>query len=325
MILARPVLPRGAVFLVCAIFLSLPSGCREELRGNGAGSEQGGEAHAGEEHAEEVVRLAKEVLDEFEVRVETAGPGPIVESVTLPAEVRPNQDRLAHISPRFPGIVQDVRKQIGDVVRAGEVLAVVESSESLAPYSLKTLIDGVVIAKHVTRGEPVSQGTECFVVADLSTVWVDLGVSQKHLPRLRVGQPVVVSAGHGLPEAQGVLSYVAPVVDEETRTAIARVVLPNPEGVWRPGLFVTARVEIERAEVPVAVPETALQMVEGETAIFVETGEGFVARPVVLGRRGDGLVEIRSGLAPNERYVARGGFTLKAELARGELGGGHGH
>ena len=287
---------------------------------------EGGEEDHGEEsvHGARVVRLDAATLEEFGVELAVAGPGWIEKTVSLPAEVRPNQDRLAHIAPRFPGIAREVRAKIGDRVKPGQVLAVIES-EALAPFALKTLIEGVVIAKHITRGEPVSREQAAFVVANLSDVWIDISVYQKDLAVLRNGQPVVVSAGHGREKAEGRISYIAPVVDEETRTAVARVVLPNPEGVWRPGLFVTTRVEVTREQVPLAVPKSALEVLDERHVVFVEDEEGFAPRPVALGRRGDQHVEIRTGLAPGDRYVARGGFTLKAELQRGEFTGGHGH
>jgi cobalt-zinc-cadmium efflux system membrane fusion protein len=274
--------------------------------------------------AEEVVRVDPKLLEEFGIELANAGPGWIEKGISLPAEVRPNQDRVAHIAPRFPGIVREVRVDIGDSVKAEQILAVVES-EALAPYPLKTLIDGVVITKHITRGEPVSRDRDCFTVADLRDVWVDISVYQNHLPEVRLGQTVILSAGHGLENAHGVISYVSPVVDEETRTATARVVLPNPDGVWRPGLFVTARVVVERAEVPLAVPRTALENVENRRVVFVEREDDFAARAVTLGRSDETRVEVLTGLQAGDRYVAKGGFTLKAELARSELSGGHGH
>ena len=289
------------------------------------GEENAEAGHADEkEGGEEAVRLEPEVLAEFGIEVATAGPGPIERTIAMPAEVRPNQDRLAHVAPRFAGIAREVRAQIGDTVKAGQVLAIVES-EALAPYPLKTQIDGVVIAKHITAGEPVSSDRDAFTVADLRHVWVDVSVYQNHLRDVRLGQPALISAGHGREEAQGTISYVSPVVNEETRTAIARVVLPNPDSVWRPGLFVTARIAVERVEVPVAVPRTALEQVEGKTVVFVEGEHGFAPRPVTLGRKDEARAEVQAGLAPGERYVAKGGFTLKAELARGEMRGGHAH
>jgi cobalt-zinc-cadmium efflux system membrane fusion protein len=162
-------------------------------------------------------------------------------------------------------------------------------------------------------------------VADLSTVWVDLQIYPKDLPFVRTGQTAVMSADSGIPEAQGTIAYMGPVVGEQTRTALARVVLPNPQGHWRPGLFVTADITIERHEVSLLIPETALQSVEERPTVFVETPEGFIPQPVTLGRRNAAAIEVTSGLVPGQRYVTRGAFTLKAQLAKGSFGDGHNH
>lgn len=116
---------------------------------------------------------------------------------------------------------------------------------------------------------------------------------------------------------------VSPV--EETRTALARVVLPNPGGAVRPGLFVTGTVTVEDVPVPVIVPKTSIESVEEKPSVFVETEEGFVARPVTVGRSDGTHVEIASGLPPGTRYVKSGAFTLKAQLSKGAFGGGHAH
>ena len=276
--------------------------------------------------AEDTVNLSDDVFAEFGIVVGMAGPDVITRTVSLPAEIRANEDRLAHIAPRFPGIAREVRKSVGDSVKAGETLAIIESSESLAPYALEAQIDGTVIERHITRGEPVSQSRgRAFTVADLREVWVDISVYQKHLTSVQLGQTVRISAGHGLAQAEGTISYVSPVVDEETRTATARIVLANPDGLWRPGLFVTAIVELDRVEVEVAVPRTALEEVEGRTVVFVKGPDGFVPRPVTFGLQGRDIVEVTDGLKAGATYVTKGGFTLKSELAREELGGGHGH
>ena len=131
--------------------------------------------------AADLVRLSPEQLAAAGIEIAAAGPGAVDIGTELVGEVHPNGDRLAHITPRFPGIVRDVLKNAGDPVRAGDVLAVIESSDSLAPYSMKTAIDGVVIAKDLTRGEAVERTKQAFVVADLASVWVDLAVYQKDL------------------------------------------------------------------------------------------------------------------------------------------------
>jgi cobalt-zinc-cadmium efflux system membrane fusion protein len=271
------------------------------------------------------VSLTAAEIEEFELQIAPAGAAIIARNVALPGVVRANEDRLAHIVPRFAGIVTEVRKHIGDTVKNGETLAVIESSQSLSPYSLKTLLDGVIIEKHVTRGEAVTPNSQAFVVADLNTVWIDLSVYQRDLTRIREGQPARIIAGHGLPESKGVVSYVTPVVDEGTRTATARIVLDNPDGFWRPGMFASAEITIEQAEVAIAVPTSALHSLNGETVVFVQESAGFRTRPVTIGMRDPQWAEIHRGLDPGERIVVQGGFTVKSELQSGELSGGHGH
>ncbi len=269
----------------------------------------------------EVVQLSPEELQEFGIELAKAGPGKLETHIDLTGEIVIDPDRLAHIIPRFPGIVKEVRKRIGDDVKKGEVLAVIESNESLAPYNVVSLIDGTVIEMHLTRGELVSDATHAFMVADLSHVWANLNVYQKDLSSIRIGQRAIVSASPAPVEATGRISYISPVVDENTRTAIARVVLPNPGRKWRPGMFVTARVIIGSDRARIVIPKTALQRLGESTVVFVKDDDGFEPRVVYLGRSNTRAVEVLSGLNPGETYVSKGGFTLKAELLKESFGG----
>jgi cobalt-zinc-cadmium efflux system membrane fusion protein len=231
--------------------------------------------------------------------------------------VHANGNRLAHIVPRFPGIAVEVRANAGDRVEAGDTLAVIESSDSLANYTLKTLIGGVVLSKHLTRGEAVDREKQAFVIADLSTVWVELSVYQRELPQLALGQRVHVHAGSQGSAADGAISYLTPAVDPVTRSATARVVLENPERRFLPGMFVTAHV-LDPEPAQVAVPREAIQSIEGRHGVFVATPGGFALREVALGREGETTSEVLSGLAAGERIAVTHTFLLKAELARAE-------
>ena len=112
------------------------------------------------------------------------------------------------------------------------------------------------------------------------------------------------------------ISYIGPLVSEETRTVVTRVVLPNPDGHWRPGLFVTATVAVGDTAVPLLVPKAALQTLDGQPNVFVQTLEGFEPRPVTLGRSNETHVEITAGLQQGEPYAMTQTFLLKAELGK---------
>jgi cobalt-zinc-cadmium efflux system membrane fusion protein len=284
-----------------------------------------GSHEAEEDHGNEIVTLSSEEMQEFGVETAAARAGTLETYITLPGEVVANQDNVAHVVPRYPGMVLEVRKKVGDPVRKGEVLAVIESNESLVPYEVKSLIAGTVIEKHITLGEVLDQNTDAYVIADLSTVWVNLSVYQEYLPVLRERLPVTIVNGHDLNPVEATISYYAPIVDEHTRTGLARVVLGNPGHRWRPGQFVTGRIRSGRHEAAVVVPRTALQTYEGGDCVFVLTDVGFAPRTISIGRENGERVEVVSGLETGERYVVRGGFTLKAELLKGSFSGGHQH
>ena len=262
---------------------------------------------------------------EFGIEIQVAGPGLIAATTVLPGETIIPPDNLAYINPRYPGVVKEVRKHIGDQVARGDVLAIIEGNESLVDFELRAMIDGTVVEKHLTIGE-VIQGTEnSFVVADLSTLWIMLRLYQKDHLLVKEGQVVTIHAGYDIPPARGVIEYISPLIDESTRTASARVVLKNPRGLWKPGLFVRGTVRLGAVKVPLAIPVTAIEYVENEAVVFVEAGRGYEARHVRLGRKNDSMVEVLGGLESGERYVSKGGFTLKAEMMKGGFSDGHSH
>ncbi|MGE8153356.1 efflux RND transporter periplasmic adaptor subunit [Pseudomonas vancouverensis] len=183
-------------------------------------------------------------------------------------------------------------------------------------YELRAPFDGVVVEKHLTPGEVVDESTAAFTLSDLSRVWVTFGVSPKDLNRVQVGKPVTVSAPELNAEVAGTVAYVGSLLGEQTRTATVRVTLENPQGAWRPGLFVTALVATDSREARVAVPDTAIQTVEDKPTVFVRTDDGFEARPVALGSRAGGQVEITQGLEPGVQVATTGSFVLKSELGK---------
>jgi cobalt-zinc-cadmium efflux system membrane fusion protein len=343
-------------------------------------------------------------MKDFGIEVAVAASGQLNTSLDLPGAVAANGDRLAHVVPHLAGVVREVRKNLGDSVKQGELMAVIESRaladakaeylaatekvqlarakfsreerlwqkkisaeqeyldarQSLAEariavrsaeqklhalgfsdaylkdlprhhdmsytrYEVVAPFNGTVIDKHITLGEVLKEDAAAFVVADLTTVWINLNVYQKDLPLIQKGQKAIISAGFGIPDAEGAIRYVAPIIKEETRTTLARVILPNPEGLWRPGTFVTAKVAVDASTAPIVIPKSALQNMDEKPVIFVQDEDGFETRAVTTGRATEDVVEIISGLSNGDRYVSKGSFTLKAQLSKGAFGHGHAH
>lgn len=198
-----------------------------------------------------------------------------------------------------------------------------QAGGNLTRYEIRAPIDGIIVEKHLSLGESVKEDANIFFIADLSTVWAEMTIYAKDLNTVKVGQKATVKAAAFESQSSGTVSYVGALVGEQTRTAKARIVLPNPKGIWRPGLPVNIELVADEAEVPVAVSAEAIQSVRDWTAVFGRYGDFFEARPVELGRSDGKLVEVIKGLSAGERYAAKNSFLIKADL--GKSGASHDH
>lgn len=269
------------------------------------------------------VELTPEAIESANLVIETAGPAMIQSTVIVYGRVVPNGDRLTHIVPRFPGIVKQVRKGLGDSVAAGEVLAIVESNESLQPYEVRSAMAGSVIQKDVTPGTFAREGEVIFTVADTSSVWIDFHVPPQDISHLRVGQRVTVGQDGGVAPVESAIRYVSPIRLEAAQTTLVRVEIDNTTGDWRPGSFVTGEIVVGEVTVPLAVRATALQTFRDWDVVFLNEGNLFEVRPLELGRRDADWVEVLGGLEVGQRYAARNTFILKADV--GKSGAAHDH
>jgi cobalt-zinc-cadmium efflux system membrane fusion protein len=137
---------------------------------------------------------------------------------------------------------------------------------------------------------------------------------------------VTISAGDRFPTVQGVLDYLDPTINPKTRTALARIVLPNPSGLWRPGLFISANIALEQTSTNATVEKSSIQYLEDKPCVFVLHGGQFEPRFLTLGWTNDRYVEIVSGLTAGETIVTKNSFRLKAEFMKRSMGDiGHGH
>lgn len=190
-------------------------------------------------------------------------------------------------------------------------------------YELRAPFDAVVVEKHLTVGEVVDETSNAFTLSDLSRVWATFAVAPRDLDKVTAGRNVTVSAPDLGAQVEGKVNYVGSLLGEQNRAATVRATLANPNGAWRPGLFVNVAVSVERFNAAVVVPQSALQTWEDQTVVFARTEEGFEARPVKTGRRDAGLVEITTGLAAGTLVAATGSFVLKSELGKGSAEHSH--
>jgi cobalt-zinc-cadmium efflux system membrane fusion protein len=311
--------------LVFALVCATAAGCGSKKAADGEVEHAHGEdEHANGEAAHAVVELSPEAVRNGRIGIGVAGPAAIEVVAEAPGEIHLDAERVLEIRPRYGGVVREIRKRIGDRVQPNEVVAVVQSNESLADYPIVSSLGGTVIARGVVTGQAVDHGSVLLTVADLASVWVDFAIYPQYVGRIRQGMTAVVTA-QNRPEltANGTIHYVGPLLEQDTRVSSGRVVLGNPGARWQPGLFVNVRVTLERTRVPLAVPEGAIVRTNEGPAVFRAEGNRFELVPVAVGRSDGRSSEIVSGLAAGDSVVIENAFVLKSELGKGEVEHGH--
>ncbi len=217
-----------------------------------------------------------------------------------------------------------------------QITQVLTTSEINPRLAIKAAIDGVVVQREVTLGELVGPDRESLMVlADTRTLWVLADVPEAKLMGLVTGAKAWVTLGSHSAAApgekaphrfEGTVSFIAPLVDPTTRTAQVRIVVPATDVTLKPGMFAQAEIVLSNVEdggaepAPVvAVPDEAIQTVEGGPAVFVPVaGEPntFAKRAISVGKPVGTMVPILSGLVEGERFVIAGSFILKAEIGK---------
>lgn len=292
--------------------------------------EHAGHNHAkvsDEDHEEETgIFVSPEMIKTVGIKMEKAHGGAIARYTTLPAEIKLNRNKHTGVSPKYASTVRQIFVEIGDKVKKDDVLVSLENRSTLTVYTLLAPFDGTIISKNVAIGESVEEGTKLFELADLSSVWADVSVYPKYLHKIKKGSSVSIVATDNH-TVKGTISYISPLASEETRTFIARVVLDNAGTDFIPGFFVRAKVQLDKKNVAIRINRAAVQTISGEHVVFIKEHNNFITQVVQTGFYDDQYIEITSGLKVGDSYVAKGAFTLKAEITTTGLDphAGHGH
>lgn len=197
-----------------------------------------------------------------------------------------------------------------------QALGASTESSALNRYELRAPFAGVIVEKHISLGEQVREDANVFTVSDLKSVWAQVSVPARELPNVRLGERVTIKSTSFEQTAVGKVAYVGALIGEQTRTAQARVVVDNPSGAWRPGLFVNVEVASGESMAAVAVRADAVQTLEGRPVVFVRTATGFAPAAVELGRNDGQRVEVKSGLKAGTAYAGNGSFVIKSDAGK---------
>jgi cobalt-zinc-cadmium efflux system membrane fusion protein len=186
---------------------------------------------------------------------------------------------------------------------------------------IRTPRGGLVIARDMNNGEVVEAKDTLATVLDLRTVYVEISVYEKDLPRVALGQLVRLRvSAYPDEEFRGRVSYISGELDKETRTSPVRARIDNPAGKLRPEMFATVTLEVGAGPAMITVPEAAVQTAGEETFVFVQTQPyTYEKRPVILGPKSGDQVELQAGLKEGEVIVQNGSFLLKSQTMKGQL------
>lgn len=267
------------------------------------------------------VAFSRDFADQSGIVTEKAGPVKLKQSLELTGRVQTDPNRLSVVRARYPGVVTQLKHDIGDRVQAGDVLATIQSNDSLQIYTLKSPVAGVVIQRDAFVGKLTADDV-LFTVVDLSRVWIELDVFDKDLALLRVGQVAVVETLSGS-SARGKIDWISPLAAHASQSFQARVTVQNRDEQFRPGQFVRGRVTVAERAVPLAVRKSGVQSFRDFQVVFARIGDTYEVRMLELGGSDSEWIEVLGGLKAGTEYVTENSYLIKADIEKS--GASHDH
>lgn len=276
-------------------------------------------AHASDDHGHEKVAEQTTIEPSFardlKIKVETAGPGVVYQTINLAGKIKLNKNHVAQVRARFSGIVRDVKTNIGDKVQKGQTLAIVESNESLQAYPIKAPLDGIILGRNTNVGDTAGNDP-IFVVADLTKLWAEFFIFSRDVSAVKPGQEIIIKSLTNDTTSKAQLTTLLPTTESSSQTVVARVDIDNSDAKWRAGMTVHGEIILHEQEVPIAVRTSAIQLHEGNQVVYVRHDNTYTMRKVETGQSNRNWTEILSGLQAGETYVSENSFIIKADIAK---------
>jgi cobalt-zinc-cadmium efflux system membrane fusion protein len=197
-----------------------------------------------------------------------------------------------------------------------------KGEKTVSSYLLRAPISGSIIEQEAVLGDRISPEDELFQIQDTSVVWVFANLPPEKARKVKEGEQALILT----PERKqipGKVVYVLEKAEQSTRTIKVKLEVSNEEGILRPGEFVEVKFSLDRGKRALAIPTTALFLLDGKPIAFVQRSKGFYPQELEIGEELSGYVEIIKGLSLGEAVVVKGGYYLKSELLKEEMGEAH--
>jgi multidrug efflux pump subunit AcrA (membrane-fusion protein) len=293
------------------------------LAGCGHKAEPTDESKPESKHEENIVTLTPENLKHIALKIEPAGLGSLGTTLKAAGRISANLNRTAKVTSTFEGRLTKLNFDLNDRVKAGEVLALVESPELLGrQLEIKAPIDGVIIERKATTGELVDKAREIYTISDPTQLWAIAEVKERDIAAVKTGQDAVFTVlAYPQEKFKGKVVLIGNQVEAPARTLEVRIAVDNADGRLKPGMFADVEITTTILEKVLVIPDAALQTDGDNQIVFVaQDGNRFEKRVVTLGHEQAGRVQILDGVKVGEKIVTEGSFILKSEMLKGGLG-----
>ena len=267
----------------------------------------------GDEHGDEgQIEMSAEMMKTVGITTLTASSGEIKQRLTLYGTSTTEPSAVSHVRARFAGVITKLSVNVGDKVKKGQLIAEIESNNSLTRYSIHAAISGVITQRNANPGELANEQV-LVTIEDHQKLWLELQVFATQKPKVAIGQAVTISM-----EQQSVDSTISQLLPSVKGSpfSIARVPLDNSQGTWSAGNLLSGSVVINKKSVSLIIDNRAVQVMAGKAVIFVKNEHGFAVREVMLGLSDSQFSQVLSGLNQGEVYGVNNSYLLKADLEK---------
>lgn len=255
------------------------------------------------------------------IATETAGKATLHQTIRVYGQLVLPPGAKRNIQARFDGVIKGLHVKLGEVVRAGQRLATIESNESLKSYHIVAPMPGVVSQQFASTGEQTG-GRTLLEITRTDSLLAELAIYPADSNNIKTGAPVSLSInGIDTPLNSTISGSRTALRSDQARLFLAEI--SNVDGVLREGLFITSDIEIATIPVALAVKRNGLQAFRDFTVVYAKVGEEYEVRMLELGREAGPWVEVLGGLEPGTEYVTENSYIIKADIEKS--GASHDH
>lgn len=271
---------------------------------------------------ENIVTLTKENLEHTKIETQVAAIGSLEITLKAAGRLSENMNKTAKVVSTLEGRLTKLSYDLNDKVKAGEVLALVQTPELLGKaLEVKAPIDGVITDRRSTSGELVTKETPIYTISDPTDLWVIAEIKERDIGAVKAGQDAMFAVLAYPDQFRGKVVRIGNRVEDESRTLEIRIEVNNADGRLKPGMFADVEIVTTVQENVLVIPDTALQTNGEEVIAFVELAAGkYEKRVVKTGMEQRGKVQVLEGIKEADKVVTTGSFILKSELLKAALG-----